>query len=352
MVKIATAIHLTPEEERRIRGWIEEAEKQQLRAERAKIVLLAAQRWSTQQIARALGVRIARVSKWRTRFAAHGLAGLENAPRPGKPRSYDLSIDARILSLAGQAPPEPHLVWTGPLLARVLDVSAHHVWKVLRINGISLRKADPRESETRLTAGLRLAGITGLYLTGEICAFLVGVSDPDGAVAPARLRCLIRTPTADAAAALRARASASPTLQEALQWAAALAEAGVYKSPVARTLEHFLSDARRHSATADIHAFVLSPQAPILPGIYSHAVPAFAAWRDQLESWLAIFLSPTRPGDPAPVSQLLAAVERFVLAHRRTAAAAFEWHTWPLVSRQPVARSITSGEPEEQRAGF
>jgi transposase len=52
---------------------------------RAKIVLLAAQGRSNDQIAASLSVPRQIVSKWRKRFFEQGSAGLENEPRPGRP---------------------------------------------------------------------------------------------------------------------------------------------------------------------------------------------------------------------------------------------------------------------------
>jgi hypothetical protein len=52
---------------------------------RAKIVLLAAQGRSNDQIAASFSVPRQIVSKWRKRFFEQGSAGLEDEPRPGRP---------------------------------------------------------------------------------------------------------------------------------------------------------------------------------------------------------------------------------------------------------------------------
>ena len=38
------------------------------------------------------------MSKWRTRFAQFRVAGLEDAPRPGKAAKYDQETEKRILA--------------------------------------------------------------------------------------------------------------------------------------------------------------------------------------------------------------------------------------------------------------
>ncbi len=55
---------------------------------RAKMILLAAEGQANDQIAAALSVGRDVVSLWRKRFFAQRLAGLEERPRPGRPRSF------------------------------------------------------------------------------------------------------------------------------------------------------------------------------------------------------------------------------------------------------------------------
>jgi len=57
---------------------------------RARIVLraAAADQPTNLQIARELGCKNDTVGLWRRRFAQRGLAGLHDAPRPGRPRVF------------------------------------------------------------------------------------------------------------------------------------------------------------------------------------------------------------------------------------------------------------------------
>ncbi|MGH3517775.1 MAG: helix-turn-helix domain-containing protein [Haloechinothrix sp.] len=52
---------------------------------RARIVLMAADGLDNDEIAARLDTRREIVSKWRKRFFEHGLAGLEELPRGGRP---------------------------------------------------------------------------------------------------------------------------------------------------------------------------------------------------------------------------------------------------------------------------
>jgi len=55
---------------------------------RSRIVLRAAEGLSNSGIAAELGCGRVTVVRWWGRFARHGLAGLADEPRPGRPRSF------------------------------------------------------------------------------------------------------------------------------------------------------------------------------------------------------------------------------------------------------------------------
>ena len=55
---------------------------------RARMILLAAQGQSNDQIARSLSTRREVVSLWRKRFFEERLSGLEELSRPGRPRAF------------------------------------------------------------------------------------------------------------------------------------------------------------------------------------------------------------------------------------------------------------------------
>ena len=57
--------------------------------QQARIVLLAGDGLGTNEIARRAGVSKPKVILWKKRYAAEGIGGLEDRPRPGKPRTTD-----------------------------------------------------------------------------------------------------------------------------------------------------------------------------------------------------------------------------------------------------------------------
>lgn len=105
-----------------------------------RINLMAAEGLPAREIARRLKTRLARVSNWRQRFAKARLDGLQDAPRSGKPKTYDENTEKRMLALLDHKPPDGYSQWNGRLLAEELgDASDDQVWRLLRKHKIQLR---------------------------------------------------------------------------------------------------------------------------------------------------------------------------------------------------------------------
>jgi transposase len=108
--------------------------------ERARIILACLEGKEIQQVAHDIGTSIPTVSKWRRRPAQHGLTGLHDRPRSGKPATYDNPFRDRVLALIEQPPPKGLSHWDGPTVGSTLGASVHAVWRVLRKEGIYLQR--------------------------------------------------------------------------------------------------------------------------------------------------------------------------------------------------------------------
>lgn len=85
-----STISLADETRHHLEALVRARSTPQALALRCRIVLLAAgdEPPSNQEIAARLGCERHTVGQWRERFAEHGLAGLQDAPRSGRPRRF------------------------------------------------------------------------------------------------------------------------------------------------------------------------------------------------------------------------------------------------------------------------
>jgi hypothetical protein len=82
------SIVLRPDEEQELRRRAAKYTLPYLQVFRAKIVLMAAEDLPNDLIAARLDTRREVVSQWRKRFYHQRLRGLEELPRPGRPRAF------------------------------------------------------------------------------------------------------------------------------------------------------------------------------------------------------------------------------------------------------------------------
>jgi Helix-turn-helix domain len=98
MIPKATEIRLDRKTRGKLEGWLRASTTEPRMVRRARIVLPAADGWASRAIAREVEVMTGVVSVWRTRFAALGIDGLEDKPRPrAKPIYTEASFRPRCL---------------------------------------------------------------------------------------------------------------------------------------------------------------------------------------------------------------------------------------------------------------
>jgi transposase len=191
-IREATPIVLTADERTTLEGWVRSGVIEHRLVERARVVLLAAAGMASRRVAREVGCARGVVSKWRVRFARDRLA---DAPRPGKPKTYDAAVDRRILAALDRPPPAGFARWTAPLLARELgDVSDQHIWRFLRAQRIDLagRRSWCLSTDSEFVA--KAADIVGLYLAPPDHAIVLAVDEKPAIQALERAQGYLKLP--------------------------------------------------------------------------------------------------------------------------------------------------------------
>ena len=123
MSRHATTILLTPDERTALERRVRARTSPQQAVLRAQIILRAAAGERNQDIAAALGVARHTVQRWRDRFAAARLAGLDDRPHCPPPRRYGPARQAQIVLLACQSPAA--LGWAGQTHWSIVDLAQY-----------------------------------------------------------------------------------------------------------------------------------------------------------------------------------------------------------------------------------
>jgi transposase len=121
----ATPIILTEAERTELEALARSTKTEYRLRQRARIVLLAAGGLASRAIGREVGCTTGTASKWRVRYAANRLAGLDETGNRGAAPKYTAETDQRILAVLDRPVPAGYARWTGPLIAAALaDVAA------------------------------------------------------------------------------------------------------------------------------------------------------------------------------------------------------------------------------------
>ena len=132
-------------------------------AQRARIVLLAADGVGTNELVRRVGVSKPTVIAWKRRYAAEGVGGLEDRPKPGRPRTVD---EAEVVAATLEPPPARLGVthWSTRLLAAELGISNFAVGQVWKRWGLQPWRVETFKFSTDPELEAKVRDIVGLYL--------------------------------------------------------------------------------------------------------------------------------------------------------------------------------------------
>src|SRR3954469_18094962 len=122
---LTVGVKVPPRDREVLSSWVRASSIRAGLAQRARIVLLAADGVGTNEIVRRVGVSKPTVIAWKKRYAAEGIGGLEDRPKPGRRRVVD---EIEVVSATLEPPPDRLGVThcSSRLLGAELGIS--HVW--------------------------------------------------------------------------------------------------------------------------------------------------------------------------------------------------------------------------------
>ena len=133
MSSFTTPVGITPEQRQELERLVGAPTTSQRLVKRARIVLLRAEGRSQLGTAAEVGVSRPAVIRWERRFAALGLAGLEDAPGRGRKPSIPDAKKEKLITLATRPPPN-RTRWSVRSMARAAGVSPASVQRIWAAN--------------------------------------------------------------------------------------------------------------------------------------------------------------------------------------------------------------------------
>jgi transposase len=145
-------------------------------AQRARIVLLAADGVAVKDIVERVGASKPTVIGWKKRYIAEGIGGLDDRAKPGRPKQID---DVEVVLATLEPPPERLGVthWSSRLLAAELGLSNVTVAKVWKQWGLQPWRVETFKFSTDPELEAKVRDVVGLYLNPPENAIVLSVDE-------------------------------------------------------------------------------------------------------------------------------------------------------------------------------
>ena len=300
--------------------------------ERARIILSCLSGKRNDEVAAERGTQPATVAVWRKRFAEQGIVGLRDKARPGKPPKYPAAeLKQLIIAKLEETPPPGLATWDGGTLAQALKVSDAAVWRMLRKEGIQLRRHRSWCVSTDPEFATKSADIIGLYLAPPQKALVLCVDEKPSIQALERATGYVLTSSSKIVRGLKSTYKRNGTINlfAALDVATGMIQS---KTTTEKKRPDFLEFMNEIVSTVpednDIHVILdnycthkkndawLTEH----PNVHFHFTPTSASWLNQIEIWFGILSRKTLAGASfTSTEQLVQAIEAFVERHNKTA---------------------------------
>src|SRR2546428_3079745 len=144
---------------------------------RARAVLLMAEGMPGVEVADRTGYTVVQISRVRRRFAEHGLGGLQDRPRSGRPPTITARQRAQIVAWTLK-PPAPGLThWSTRVLARKAGVSHGTVHGIWRAHALKPPRVSTFKFTTDPAAEDKIYDVVGLYLNPPMNAVVLSLDE-------------------------------------------------------------------------------------------------------------------------------------------------------------------------------
>jgi transposase len=161
---VAVAIELSDAERAELEAWTRRRTSAQALAQRARIVLAAAEGLKNTEIAERLGVSRNMATTWRSRFAEHRLDGLLDEPRPGRPRTITDDKVEEVIVKTLETTPKDATHWSTRAMAREVGLTQSAVLRIWHSFGLQPHRQETWKLSRDPQFIAKVRDVVGLYL--------------------------------------------------------------------------------------------------------------------------------------------------------------------------------------------
>ncbi len=309
---------------------------QQRLATRARIVLRAGDGVANERIAAELGVDKMTVLLWRRRFGAARVAGLRDAPRPGRVPTYERTARDRVIALTLEPPPDGTTHWSARRMAARTGISITTIQRIWAEAHLKPHRTETFKFSTDPALEAKVRDVVGLYLHPPACAIVLSLDEKTQIQALDRTQPLLplrpgqverhthdyeRHGTTSLFAALNV--ATGEVTHEARS-----RHTGADFLAFLRRLDRVYPEQELHVVLDNVSTHKTPAVRAWLerhPRITFHFTPTSASWLNQVETWFGILTRQAiRRGSFQSVKDLVAAIATFI-EHWNAGSTPFLW---------------------------
>ena len=295
---------------------------EQRMAMRARIILRAAEGAANVAVADELDISIPTVLLWRRRFKERGLAGLADAPHPGRPRTFGREVRERILAET-LTPPEGMTHWSRERMAGRVGVSASTVGRVWREGTLKPHRKETFKYSSDPELVAKVTDVVGLYLAPPERAIVLSVDEKTQIQALDHTQPMLPMKPGQVERHTHDyRRHGTTSLFAALEVGTGQVTTETRERHTGADFLAFLRLIARTYPRGEVHVVLDNVSTHKTPAVGAwlarhqrftfHFTPTSASWLNQVETWFGILTRQAlRRGSFESVRALVAAIERF-----------------------------------------
>ena len=296
---------------------------------RARVVLLMAKNLPGVEVARMTGYTTVQISRLRRRFAAEGLAGLEDKPRSGRPPVITPRKRAQIVARTLRPPGSGLSHWSARELAAEVGVSHSTVHRIWQAHALTPHRIETFKFSTDPAAEEKIHDVVGLYMDPPTHAVVLSVDEKTQIQALNRTQPILPLrPGVPARQTHDYRRNGLTSLYAALEVASGTVVGACRARHTGADFLQFLNVLARQYRRRDLHVVLdnsSTHKTPDVrawleahPRVHFHFTPTGASWLNLVERFFAeITRKRLRRGSFRSVPALIAVIRSYVREHNK-----------------------------------